>query len=217
MSHEGLVEDLKRELSKREDFTLAGAFNLFTGYSQTRIVGSDFLFGLERLGVKADIADAKLVVGRYDSDLDQRLGFWEFSSIFLPIDTLLRDDLERRKAVWDIGFETKELIRRLLRKILDQESMIEGIRQRIRREPSINLRKAYDALDCFNRGFISTAEIQRSFDIASQTYQTQSLARIDNTEVECYIRRFNKDKLNGRISMTEFIDELTPKSIEKPY
>ncbi len=58
-------------------------------------------------------------MARYDSDLDQRLGFWEFSNIFLPIDALMRDEIERRKAVWDIGYETKELIRRLLRNILD--------------------------------------------------------------------------------------------------
>jgi hypothetical protein len=31
------------------------------------------------------------------------------------------------------------------------------------------------------------------------------------------IRRFNKDKMNGRVTLAEFIDELTPKQPEKPY
>jgi hypothetical protein len=64
--------------------------------------------------------------------------------MFLPVDNILRDELERRKAVWDIGFETKELIRRHIRKLIDQESMIEGIRQRLARETTVNLRKAYN-------------------------------------------------------------------------
>ena len=41
---------------------------------------------------------------------------------------LLRDELERRKAQWDIGFDTKELIRRLLRRTLEIEASIEAMR-----------------------------------------------------------------------------------------
>jgi len=33
----------------------------------------------------------------------------------------------------------------------------------------------------------------------------------DSIELEAFFRRFNKDKLNGKISMMEFIEELTPK------
>ena len=137
------------------------------------------------------------------------------------MDPILRDNLERRKAVWDIGFETKELIRRLLRKVLDQESLIEGFRQRIRREPSVSVRKAYDALDCYNRGFITSSELKRAFNIASQRYLSSSLGHsfnvVDSVELECFIRRLNKDELNGRVSLTEFVEELTPKCPEKPY
>lgn len=39
----------------------------------------------------------------------------------------------------------------------------------------------------------------------------------DSVELECMIRRFNKDKLNGRISLPEFLDELTPKNPEYAY
>jgi hypothetical protein len=46
----------------------------------------------------------------------------------MPIDAIIRDDLERRKAVWDLEGETKELLRRTFRKIVDAECMIESIR-----------------------------------------------------------------------------------------
>jgi len=68
MRLEGEVEYLKRELASKQDFTLAGVFNMFTGYSQTRINASDILYGLERLEILCDIADVKLVVSRYDAD-----------------------------------------------------------------------------------------------------------------------------------------------------
>ena len=119
------------------------------------------LYGLERLGVVCDIADAKLFVERYDGDKDGKLGFWEFSNSLMPIDAILRDDLERRKAVWDLSFETKELLRRVYRKLVDSEGMVESLRQRIHRERGLNLRKAFDGLDWLGRGFLTNNEFRR--------------------------------------------------------
>jgi hypothetical protein len=31
-----------------------------------------------------------------------------------------------------------------------------------------------------------------------------------NLEIELFIRRLNKDKMNSRVSLTEWLDELTP-------
>jgi Ca2+-binding EF-hand superfamily protein len=141
----------------------------------------------------------------------------------MPVDAILRDDLERRKAQWDLGFETKELLRRAFRKIVDAESMVESMRQRISREPSISLRKAFDSLDWLGRGFLTSSEFKRAFEwqqnIQSQigSYSVSAFVRQDSVEMEALIRRFNKDKLNGRVSLPEFLDELTPKVPEKPY
>jgi hypothetical protein len=125
------LEASKIELRERIDFTLAGVFNIFSGYSQARIGSSELLAGLERLGVTCNIEDVSLVIDRYDSDRDGKLSFWEFSNALLPIDAMSRDEIERRKAVWDVGYETKEILRRVFKKIIDGESRMESIRQRI--------------------------------------------------------------------------------------
>ena len=164
MAIEGGLEDVKKELSNRPDFTLAGAFNLFTGYSQTRLTVEDLVSGVERLGVVASVSDVRLLVERYDADKDEKLGFWELSNALMPIDSILRDDLERRKAVWDLGFETKELLRRVFRKLIDAEAMIESIRQRIARERSVSLRRAFEALDWLERGFLTSNEFKKGFE-----------------------------------------------------
>ena len=101
---------------------------------------------------------------RYDADRDSKLGFWEFSNSLLPIETLVRDDLERRRAQFDLSYETKELLRRTFRKLIDAETMIENLRQRLSRETSVVLRKGFDALDWLGRGFLTTNEFKRSFE-----------------------------------------------------
>ena len=101
--------------------------------------------------------------------------------------------------------------------------MIESLRQRIGREQTVNLRKAFDALDWMGRGFLTSSEFKRAFDwqqnISSSisSYSVSPYIRQDATEMEGMIRRFNKDKLNGRISLPEFLDELSAKCKEKPY
>lgn len=64
------IEQAKKELAMKSDFTLAGAFNFFTGYSQTRLSADDLFIGFDRLGVTCDIEDVKLFVERYDTDRD---------------------------------------------------------------------------------------------------------------------------------------------------
>lgn len=82
---EGGLEQAKKDLALRHDFTLAGAFRQFCDDSHGRINDTDLYFGLEKLGVTCDIADARLLIERYDADKDGRVGFWEFSNAILPI------------------------------------------------------------------------------------------------------------------------------------
>lgn len=76
-------------------------------------------------------------------------------------------------------------------------------------------------MDWLGRGFLTTNEFKRAFEkhtnITSPSYSVSSYLKPDSTEMEGMIRRFNKDKLNGRISLPEFLDELSPKCQEKSY
>ena len=80
---------------------------------------------------------------RYDADEDGRLGFWEFSNIFLPVDPILRDEVERRKQ--DVMTkETIEKVKTLLRLVLDTEGTVENIRQTVTKSLPISLRQIFD-------------------------------------------------------------------------
>jgi Ca2+-binding EF-hand superfamily protein len=115
------------------------------------------------------------LVDRYDADRDGKLGFWEFSNALLPVETLVRDDLERRRAQFEMGYETKEILRRVFRKVIDTETIIESLRQRIARESSVQLRKAFDALDWLGRGFLTTNEFKRTFEQMGHRLSSASL------------------------------------------
>jgi EF-hand domain pair len=88
----------------------------------------------------------------------------------------------------------------------------------------VQLRLAFDTLDWLGRGFLTQNEFKRAFEQinerlggSSGVHQEIVMRSRDSLEMEGMIRRFNKDKLNGRISLPEFLDELTPKSSEKCY
>ena len=125
---------------------------------------SELSTGLEKLGVICDVSKALLIVERYDADKDRRLGFWEFSNALLPIQPGLRDEVERKRAQWDISNDTRDIFRKTLRRIIDAEVMIESIRQRINREKLCRLRSAFDSLDWLTRGFITDNEFKRAFE-----------------------------------------------------
>ena len=52
------------------------------------------MFGLERLELGFLPKDVEKFFGRYDSDQDGRLGFWELSNSLIPLDVRQRDEVE---------------------------------------------------------------------------------------------------------------------------
>jgi len=105
LDREHRIEQEKIKLSFSKDFSLAGTFNLFSGYSQARVSNTDFMLAAEQMGVlrECDQTDAALIVNRFDQDEDNTLSFWEFANLFLPAQQSYRDELERRLAVWDLS------------------------------------------------------------------------------------------------------------------
>ena len=118
-------------LCERHDFTLETAFAQFADSSMMRLGAAELVQGFERLGVTSDSADARLMISRYDGDEDMRMSFWEFANLVLPIESTLRDDMERRQRSRDVmmSAETRMLFKTLIRQSIDAECMVESIRQ----------------------------------------------------------------------------------------
>lgn len=87
---------------------------------------------------------------------------------------------------------------------MNTEVRCEETRIMIRRA-GFDLRMVFDQMDVNQKGFLTFVEMMQFFD-------SYSRKQVGGMDLEGLIRRFNKDKLNGRISLPEFLDELTPKS-----
>ena len=96
LNFESQLEKTRFDLAHRRDFTLKGAFHFFANSSQYKMSLEEFRFGLERLSINIDPRFVICLFNRYDSDQDGRIGFWEFSNMFLTIDPRLRDEVEAR-------------------------------------------------------------------------------------------------------------------------
>lgn len=214
---EGQLERFKIDLARRRDFTIQGAYFLFSNSPQYKLSLEEYKFGLNRLNINSDPRYITLVFSRYDQDQDGKLGIWEFTNQLLPIDHGVRDEVEQRESAYELTFETKELLVNVFRKCIDVEVEVEMIRQRLNHQLAIPLRGAYDQLDWLNRGFLTKAEIKRiidqNIDMCPNRSELRMNSHLDSLEMEALFRRFNKDKVNGKISMVEFIDELTPKML----
>ena len=151
---------------------------------------------------------------RYDSDEDGRLGFWEYSNILLPIENELRESAENRHSTYAMENETRTMILKIIRRCVDNEVQIEMIRQKLQRHLPLPLRNIFMEIDWKNQGFITKQEIRRMIEHNKEYISPITLgnrSHPDSIEMEALIRRFNKDKQNGKISLTEWVEELTPK------
>jgi Ca2+-binding EF-hand superfamily protein len=96
--------------------------------------------------------------------------------------------------------------------------MIENIRQRAKQNILLPHREIFNSLDWMGRGFLTCQEIRKFFSSFPHSGISVCPEAIEKQiEIEALIRRFNKDKLSGKISLPEFLDELTPKEEEKRY
>lgn len=125
--------------------------------------------------------------------------------------------------------ETTEAFRRVIQRALEVEKTVERLRQdHGAREiqtlqasgistgvnPALkwSKQKAFLQMDWLQRGFITQNEISQAVDQLAEP----GIAK-DKDDYEMLVKRMNKDKTHGRVSMKEFIDELTPKCPTKVY
>lgn len=124
----------------------------------------DLVATLNHLGITCTLADAELMIRRYDGDFDGKLSFWEFQNIFMPVCPIARQKVDQRnRQAPQLTCETRALTIGMLSRAVDAERMIEQIRLNARRDNLSNLREIFDEFDWLNRGYLTTNEIRRHF------------------------------------------------------
>lgn len=154
----------KIALANRNDFSIECAHKMFIESLLHELTVTDFVTTLNKLGVACNSKDVQLLVQRYDSSFDGKLGFWEFQNMFLPMDAASRSKLESRslKEFGEMTCETRAMVIGVMGRHIDVEMMIHRIRHNIKQMGS-SLREVFDEFDWLDRGYLTVSEIRRHF------------------------------------------------------
>lgn len=86
------------------------------------------------------------------------------------------------------------------------EETADLLRKRLNRRPSFSPHDAFQTLDGTNTGYLSTGDLQRLL-VEHRVYVTAK-------ELSLLFARYDRNK-DGRVSYSEFMDEMIPKSTSK--
>jgi len=210
------LEVAKQDLSLRPDFNLLDFFRTFDIDGRGSISSGELAEGMKRYGIFANKEELYLLLRRFDKDNDGKLKFSDFTEAFTckqqeyanllnnrtPINADLSLDIDQA-----FSEETKKSISRVLRMHLDNEGTTESLRQRLSRRFNFNVHEAFSYLDINDDGVISADELGDILD-RNDFYATQR-------ELRLLMDRLDGNR-DGRITYSEFVQEMTPKS-EKAF
>ncbi|CAG9328506.1 unnamed protein product [Blepharisma stoltei] len=207
------LERLKIELSDKLDFNLIDAFRMFDLNDKGSITVSEIENTLKELGLPILQDEVYLLSRHYSNTQDTVLQFSEFAEMFIPkqeeYSNVLRNripynlPISQRKSVFSHG--THDLYISVLKLHLKSETIAESLRQDLSRK-NFNIHEAFQGVDQDRNGFITIEELERFLEY----YRVH----VDRKDVAALLNRYDKNK-DGRVSYSEFVQEITPKSPSK--
>jgi len=209
------VELAKQDLALRADYNVLDTFRLFDRKGKGMISPGEIEEAFNELGIFPNKEDLYLFIRRFDRDNDGRLRFTDFSDGFMPLQPEYYKLIKSRTPLnGDLFFDPKTLFsaqtRRLLKSLLvlhlENEAVIEALRQKLNSNPQFHVRSAFEFLDSDGDGYVTLYELRVAMD-KYDNYATEK-------ELNYLISRFDKND-DSKISYAEFVQEMTTKSHKK--
>ncbi|CAG9319322.1 unnamed protein product [Blepharisma stoltei] len=207
------LEAARRDLALCPDFTVIDAFNLFDlnnlGYV-TQLEFEDTLRSLRVYPIKDEVS----LLFKHYSYIERRLTFTDFSKIVTTkdleyarlINNRVPQNLPRYDRQRTFSLTTENLLSRVMKLHLENESVAESLRQKLERRPYFSKTDAFQCVDRDRNGYLTFNE----FENLLQDYGIYASRK----DVENLMERYDKDQ-DGRVSYSEFLNEVTPKSPRK--
>jgi len=133
----------------------------------------------------------------------------EFCDAFCPNDSYLAHTLNRRTSNYPVyprsspfNHSTMYEFKETWKIHLHSEVKLERIRQSLKRRPFFDVYEAFSACDINQDGVVTKREVQKLLD-------SQGIY-VPEGELNTLVNKYDKDK-DGRISFSEFLDEISPK------
>jgi len=208
------LENLKNELSLRNDFNLLDAFRFFDIDARGYITKNELKDGLNSFDIFPTSNELYLLMRKFDTDNDGLLRYAEFCDILTPkqaeYSSVLNDRipsyLDSSKLHLIFSYETRRCLKNVLDMTLSNEILSEDLRQKIARRPFFNIYEAFKTLDKNDNGFVDISEF-RDLLVDHGVYASSK-------ELMNLVKRYDKNQ-DGKVSYYDFVQELTPKSPTK--
>ena len=204
----------KKDVALCSDFNLLDAFQMFDINDIGYVGEYDMEDTLVELGIRPTREELLLLFKHYSMLNNRRLSYSEFSKLVTPKELEYSRILSNRTAFnvgraerrRVFGADTLYKLTKVMRLHLESEIVAESLRKRLARRPSFSMHEAFQAVDKDRNGYITFGEFQGML----EQYGIFATAK----DVESLMDRYDKDK-DGRVSYSEFLDEVTPKSPSK--
>ena len=206
------LEDAKSRLALQPDFNLMDAFQVLDKTSRGYVTATELHEVLADLGNYALRENVYLFHRRYDRNSDGRLLYSEFCDAFTPKSSAQALALTSRSAYYlHQGYprneyftrDTRDQFLRTFKVHFSVEESAELLRKRLLRRPGFSAHDAFTAIDVDKNGYITRDEFKKIL-------REYGFYALDN-ELTWLIDRYDRNR-DGRISYSEFIDEILPKS-----
>jgi len=203
---------LMQSKAPMKDFNTYNAFALFDVEKKGVINNRQLEQGFERLSLHFTKGDVALLMKRLDTDLDGQLKFGDFSHAITPKSAEFAKLMGSREPYYVSELEnifeafteeTMDAFKSFLRALVEEETLCESIRQRLVKRKGFNLHDAFNALDRYNKSFITAEEFKEILEENGCFFSQKDV----NTLVEKYTKA-NK----GKVSYYDFIREMTIRS-----
>ncbi|KRX08920.1 hypothetical protein PPERSA_09024 [Pseudocohnilembus persalinus] len=209
------VENYKENLVCRQDFNLVDAFRLFDVDGKGICSPQDFMHVFNEIGIFPSKYELYLMLKKYDLNQDGKISYNEFRDMLRPVkreyEAMGSERAPREKDLYfDIGdlwsLETRQNFGILFKIMIQNEAALESLRQRLNKRKNFNLKKIFSYIDGDLDGYWRVSDFKKIFDQCGIT--------IDKNDLYYLILRFDRT-CNAKVSYSEFIAEISPKSSQK--
>ena len=204
------LEAVKNTLALRHDFNLNLAFSMFDQYNVGIISVNDLQSTLSSRSFQASTEDLLLLAKQSSHIQDNRLRFSDFSKLFTPRIEEYSRILKSRGSKDttnnpnpSFSQETLNIFLKAFHLLIESERDFEKHRQRLAHLSEFDFTSTFNALDKDRNGFISQIEFSEALSVFNVPFNCKDLFAL--------VEKFDKN-CDGRISYSEFAEELTPKA-----
>lgn len=189
------LERVKVQMVSSEDFSMKAVYNLFGWEDGGDVTIVQLTKAMEYLGLRPDHQEIQTLFRRYDKDQDKVLQPKEFISMLCPYSADAREALLRRKALAnaDLGANSVELVRKVMKTLVDSEVDLNRTRQRLYIRRLADIHRTFLEGDEDKDGQLSAEEVKQ----------------LVGKEAGLLMARFDHDR-DGKMSFTDFMHEIIP-------